>query len=380
MLLEFSCSNFKSIQEPITLSFVAKKDDTYHEDLVSWQKEQFLKAMVLFGPNGSGKSNVIQAIKYMRDLVVYNVLYQPGDAIRQYPHKLYDNQTPSVFALSFVKQEVRYAYQFSIQNQCVLEESLLYYPKGRQVKIFERKGKEVKPGDRYRSTFDSNIKALRENRLLLSCIANDMNIEEVELAFRFFKEDLVLFEEEENQFDHSMRMLQENQAMKEQFLSVVTRLDTGIKDITQVMVGTRSFVTLKYEHYETDLLQEESEGIQRLFALLVPLIDALQQGKVLICDDLEKHLHETIVYEVLSFFQKAQKQPTAQLLCTSHHTGILTAKILRRDQVWFTQLNETRATILYRLSDVRNVRKTENLKNGYLLGKYGGIPKIKDEN
>ena len=29
---------------------------------------------------------------------------------------------------------------------------------------------------------------------------------------------------------------------------------------------------------------------------------------------------------------------------------------------------------LYSLMEIRNVRKTENLKNGYILGKYGAIP------
>ena len=47
----------------------------------------------------------------------------------------------------------------------------------------------------------------------------------------------------------------------------------------------------------------------------------------------------------------------------------------RRDQIWFTELNEERATNLYSLMEIRKCEKRqENLKNGYILGKYGAIP------
>ena len=55
-------------------------------------------------------------------------------------------------------------------------------------------------------------------------------------------------------------------------------------------------------------------------------------------------------------------------------TSLLDSNLFRRDQIWFTELNEERATNLYSLMEIRNVRKTENLKNGYILGKYGAIP------
>ena len=44
--------------------------------------------------------------------------------------------------------------------------------------------------------------------------------------------------------------------------------------------------------------------------------------------------------------------------------------------MWFTQLNQERATDLYSLVEIRNVRKTENLEKGYVSGKYGAIPML----
>jgi hypothetical protein len=46
---------------------------------------------------------------------------------------------------------------------------------------------------------------------------------------------------------------------------------------------------------------------------------------------------------------------------------------LRRDQVWFTEKDRHGATSLYPLTDFK-ARKQENLKRGYLQGRYGGVP------
>ena len=43
------------------------------------------------------------------------------------------------------------------------------------------------------------------------------------------------------------------------------------------------------------------------------------------------------------------------------------------DEIWFAQKNQEGSTQLYSLSDF-NVHSTANIENGYLNGRYGGIP------
>ena len=67
-------------------------------------------------------------------------------------------------------------------------------------------------------------------------------------------------------------------------------------------------------------------------------------------------------------------------MCTNitapSNTNLLDLNKFRRDQIWFTELNSSRATDLYSLAELRNVRKDENISKGYLNGKYGAIPFI----
>ena len=385
MLLQFSCSNFKSIKEKITFSFLASKDDTYEDELKTFLNHKVLRSAVVYGPNGSGKSNFLNSISFMKGLIINSINNQPGDLIPQFGHKLNTEDVPTTFDIQFVKKDIRYAYGFSIKNRLVDEEYLYYFPKGRQVKIFERKNNDVKPGDKYKASFELSLDVLKENRLFLSCAANYTNIPEIEQAFLFFKEDIVIYNSEMNNWiEYSMKSIQENEGNKKIFLNILNSLGTGIKDINSkfektnvkvtdlpqdmpevlksIFVGeaNRLNVEVIYDKFATDLMTEESTGVQKLFEV--------------ICDEIETSLHESIVWEIVSLFKKARMDKFAQILFTTHDTSLLDSKLFRRDQIWFTELDSNRATDLYSLAEIKNVRKTENLRNGYMLGKYRAMP------
>lgn len=67
----------------------------------------------------------------------------------------------------------------------------------------------------------------------------------------------------------------------------------------------------------------------------------------------------------------------AQLWATTHDTSLLDTKLLRRDQIWFVEKDPEQATELYSLSDFKP-RKNDLIERGYLLGRYGGIPFVRD--
>ena len=102
----------------------------------------------------------------------------------------------------------------------------------------------------------------------------------------------------------------------------------------------------------------------------------MKEGRIFICDELESNLHEYLISVIIQLFQYGEKEKFAQLIFSTHDTSLLDKDLFRRDQVWFTQLNEERATDLYSLAEIRNVRKTENLEKGYISGKYGAIPML----
>ena len=134
-----------------------------------------------------------------------------------------------------------------------------------------------------------------------------------------------------------------------------------------------------YDSFEVDLMSEESTGVQKLIEFICPFIDIIVKGKVLICDELEANLHEAIVYGLVDLFRQLHTNEFSQMFCTTHDTSILNLDLFRRDQIWFTEMKrQERATDLYSLAEIKNVRKDENIGKGYITGKYGAIPMLNE--
>ena len=392
MLLEFKCSNHRSIKEEVTFSMIAGSDNTSEERLKIFGNFRVLRSAIIYGANGSGKSNFINALSFVRELVSNSINYQPGQEVFQTPHKLSTEETPSEYKIQFVRKDVRYAYGFSVKKGKIRDEYLYYFPKGRQVKIFEREELDVRPGDRYKSAFDVSMNVLKENRLFLSCAANYSNVKEIEEAFLFFKKDIVVYDPDLNNWtEYSIELMQNNEEIKRIFVEILRALGTGARDVKVklekmkpesltgfggVQEKNRIDAKVVYDQFEVDLMTEESAGVKRLFQMICPIIDILNRGKILICDELESSLHESVIAQIVGLFQHYKKDQFAQLIFSTHDTSLLDSDLFRRDQVWFTQLNEERATDLYSLVEIRNVRKSENLEKGYVSGKYGAIPML----
>jgi len=393
MLLEFTCSNHRSIKEKVSFSMVAGSDNTSEELLKQFGNFRVLRSAIIYGANGSGKSNFINALSFMCDLVSNSINHQPGQGVYQACHKLCTKETPSEYSVQFVRNDIRYAYGFSVKQNAIQDEYLFYFPKGRQVKIFERNGMDVRPGDKYKGMFDVSASILKDNRLFLSCAANYSNVKEIEEAFLFFNTDMVVYNPEINNWtEYSIELMQNNEMIKKIFVDILQALGTGIKDVkvklekmklsdtvkalTGVSEGSKIEAKVVYDQFEVDLMTEESAGVKRLFQMVCPIIDILNSGKILICDELETSLHESVIFQIVQLFQHYQKDKFAQLIFSTHDTSLLDSELFRRDQVWFTQLNEERATDLYSLVEIRNVRKSENLERGYVSGKYGAIPML----
>ena len=90
-------------------------------------------------------------------------------------------------------------------------------------------------------------------------------------------------------------------------------------------------------------------------------------------------MHPKLVEFIVKLFNnKDINKVNSQLIFTTHATNLLNLEILRRDQIWFVEKNPLNGNSeLYPL-DSFSVRKDENIQKGYINGRYGAVPFIKD--
>lgn len=110
------------------------------------------------------------------------------------------------------------------------------------------------------------------------------------------------------------------------------------------------------------------------------MLTALDQGSVLLVDELDSSLHPALAAEVVRVFQDPAANPRgAQLIFTTHDATLLGSEVLDRplncDQVWITVKRRSGESELYPLTEAKP-RKEENLERGYLRGRYGGVPRV----
>lgn len=397
MLLELSCSNFKSIKEQITFSMVASSDTSFEEELYQFQNYRISRLSSIYGANASGKTTLISAIGYMVFLVNQCTRFHDGDKIFRMPHKL-ALEKPTTYDVQFVVDGIRYAYGFSINDEEVLEEYLYHFPSGRQARIFERKQDKFEFGQKYQKELKGICAKTKSNKLFLSVSEAWSKLPEIINPFNFFRKTVVVHSNDsENWFEYSANKICSDKKMKNILVKFMQQIGVPIRDIEvkiqnlplpqnepilslndrinvipQNIIGIE--VKFVYEKY-TLYLQEESQGTQKLFKLICPFMEVLTDGKVLFYDELENSLHPAIIDKLIDTFKSWKENSKPQLVFTTQDTTLLDLDIFRRDQIWFAERNpDTCVSEYYSLVEFKNVRKDDNVRKGYINGRYAPIP------
>lgn len=123
--------------------------------------------------------------------------------------------------------------------------------------------------------------------------------------------------------------------------------------------------------------RSESAGTRAWFELIGPVLNALQDGTLILFDELDASLHPTLTAQLVKLFKLRKSNPHgAQLLFTSHDTNLLNH--LNRDEVWLTEKVSNGSTRFAALSDFagERVRRSANLESGYLSGRFGALPDV----
>jgi AAA15 family ATPase/GTPase len=414
MLIGFSFGNYMSFFGENTFTMRASADKKFNElNTTKTKYGELIKSAFVLGANGSGKSNFIRAIDYMKDIVLAELSLQ-SRMIAHVDNFLFSevsNDTPSVFEVEFITDEIVYEYGFELLNSEVNKE-YLYKKTRRKTPVFIRTSPDFK--DISLSKDMDNVKELAKNTrrdTLFLYWANGGNNEIAMAVCRWF-ENMQIFETEDisRLLSATIEYLEENKEGKSNVLDLLQRADINMldfdielseeneqnkfmskvlkKSFAEKMLPLRT-VSLITKHYFYNEIWEkagtvstpvlfESAGTRKLFEIAGPIIKALENGNVVFIDEIDTRLHPMLVRFLVMMFNSISKNPkNAQLICNTHDVLLLDEDI-RRDQVYFTEKDEYGVSRLYSLTDFKGVRKESKLLRQYLLGFFGATPRLQD--
>ena len=405
MILEFSVKNFLSFKEKVTFSMIANSNKELNDNYVEIGGNKVLKSAAIYGANASGKSNLFEILARVVSMLRSSNSVDINAKLPLIPFKLDKGSVnkPSEFEIKFILDETRYVYGFIADKDKIYDEYLYYYPNGRETKIFDRTNI-----NEYSYT-QKDEKILREiedknaqNKFFLATATN-WNFDKTKAAYNFLTNGIGTCNNLEILKNMAYKMYETNSDYLKDFaIDFLQKADFNIEDykISQIDVPGEFLTAIPefiaktlpdkpkayqvlFKHKNSDnylSIDEESLGTQMIFAFIPFLADSLKNKKVLIIDELDKSLHPFLVQYIVEIFNDAEiNKNGSQLIFNTHDTNLLDLNILRRDQIWFTEKNkETGESDLYSLSDF-SVRKQENVEKGYMLGRYGAVPFIKND-
>lgn len=404
MILEFSVTNFLSFKNKVTFSMMANSNKGLDDNYVLIDSRKVLKTAAIYGANASGKSNLFRILTLVIFMLKSSNNMDINAKLPIIPFKLddEDNRTPSTFEIRFITDNIRYVYGFIADETQIYDEYLYYYPNGREAKIFDRTN-----GNEY-SFSQSDERMLSEvaskttaNKFFLATATN-WNYEKTKPAYDFLTTKVDVCTNVEDLKSIAFEMYEEGKNNLKQFaLEFLKKADINIEDyqISKVdipqdfLANIPDFIfkTLKekskiyqvvFKHKGSSKflsIDEESLGTQIIFTLIPFLAEALNSKKILIMDELDRSMHSFLVEYIVEIFNNPEiNKNSSQLIFNTNDTNLLDLNILRRDQIWFTEKdNDTGISDLYSLCDF-SVRKQENVGKGYMLGRYGAVPFIKN--
>ena len=401
MLVQFEVNNFASIKDTVTFSLNSGKKDTHSFHV---RKYDLLQSVVLYGANASGKSNLLKAMNMMASLVLNrNKVSSSIDQLEHQPFLLNsETETASTsFEMIFIVDEIIYRYGFEYDSKTVYAEWLFSDEKGTEAKLFYRDIDDkfyVNP-TKFKEGKGLEDRTLENHLFLWKCDSENGEISKKIIKWFF---QLNMIDGLDNNAEDTTTKLH-NKFFKKNILELIKIADLGILDIDtqedvslpqkykelfdKYAVNTKETITIhrKFDKdnnligdVEFSLTKNESLGTQKFFAISAPILDTLENGKILIIDELDASLHPLLTMHLIKMFHnKELNKKNAQLIFATHDTNLLQDDLLCRDQVWFAEKDKYGATDIYSLLEYKaKTRKDSNKEKLYLQGRYGAIPYI----
>ena len=390
MLCQFSFKNFKSYKETTIFDFQATSVPEFSDSLLFDKKgDALLPVGVVYGPNGGGKTNLLLALSCLISTVVkpiYELEKAREEVIIQQKVSsapfLFDEMSrklPTEFEVYFRQGKSEYRYNLAICNDEIVEESLYWKTIGgkRPGMVFDREGSEI--------TLGASINKASINRCVnpkmpyLSFLAINYAIPVITEVQKWFESCII--RNYANPIADRQIMLSEDKIFRE-------RIIKALNDVDIDMTGYR-YDDEKHELYTQRMINgdiyelkfsDESDGTKKMIAALPVILLALQEGRLVIIDELDAKLHPKLLRYVISLFKNTTiNKKGAQLLFTSHDMTTMKNTVFRRDEIWFAAANADHESEIYSLYEIRRennerINNTAAYDKQYLEGRYGADP------
>lgn len=398
MIHSITFENFYSFKEETVIDFrVSDKFDKTDWYFNAPSGQKLSKLLTVIGPNGSGKTNILRALSFTKWLMIDSYAL-PNDMRIPFQPYLFGNsaELPTKIAVTFEIAGDIYTYSFVLDTIKIISEELVVRSKTKVKSTLKTKFKRTWDEEQEKYVlvadqfdlpkgFEAN---LRKTSSILSITSNHAESSKIIDYWKNFQTEVAEVGRiseftGQQEFFHALDFFSTNTELKLIAERIISKLDIGLDKIIikreQVNPQQINFNATGRHQYNSGSFKlpvtYESSGTRRLFVLLRSILNALQNGGLVVYDEFETSLHPDMIEPLFDLFVQKDTNPhNAQIIVSTHSHQILSD--LDKFQIILVEKNRDGFSEAWRLDEMPEVRADDNYYRKYIAGAYGAKPNI----
>ena len=402
MIIEVRAENCYAFRDEITFSMKADmRSKKFCSNVHKENKFNILKTVGIYGPNNAGKTCLIKCIRAIRGILL--------DEENELMTNIFTGNSVCELGMTFMSTGRKFAYDFKydVQNKEYM------YEKFSEIKKDEYDNeKEVcwlkkdSLSGEYKC-IDENLQGMfsviSKNNLLYNLIdvSKFEKMAEMKSHLIGLAKKIEVVNMNNIPMKHTIELMKNKNSLQNKIVAFIKNADLYLdnfeyvemdnietefegsndkpeEEVLDVVENLMDQIRLvsTYKGVRVPSLLFDSTGTKKIAALASYVIEALEQGKILVIDELDSSIHFKLTRAIVAMFNNELNE-SAQMIFTVHDINLMDCKrMFRKEQIWFVHKDEE-GVYVYSLADFTaedGIRDTTDIIEKYKKGVLGALP------
>lgn len=402
MIIEVRAENCYAFRDEITFSMKADmRSKKFSSNVHKENKFNILKTVGIYGPNNAGKTCLIKCIRAIRGILL-------GEENELMPN-IFTGNSVCELGITFMSTGRKFAYDFKydVQNKEYI------YEKFSEIKKDEYDNeKEVcwlkkdSLSGEYKC-IDENLQGMfsviSKNNLLYNLIdvSKFEKIAEMKSHLIGLAKKIEVVNMNNIPMKHTIELMKNKNSLQNKIVAFIKNADLYLdnfeyvemdkietefegsndkpeEEVLDAVENLMDQIRLvsTYKGVRVPSLLFDSTGTKKIAALASYVIETLEQGKILVIDELDSSIHFKLTRAIVAMFNNELNE-SAQMIFTVHDINLMDCKrMFRKEQIWFVHKDEE-GVYVYSLADFTaedGIRDTTDIIEKYKKGVLGALP------
>lgn len=402
MIIEIRAKNCFAFEEQISFSMNADmRNKKFASNVHKENTFNILKTVGIYGPNNAGKTCLVKCIRAIKQILL--------NKKRDLMPNIFTDSHVCDLGVTFLSFGRKFSYDFKYDAD---KEEFLYESFVEILK--DQYGNEKEISWLLKDTVNGEyscadedvlqmISLVAKNNLLFYLIDTSKfgHLEEMKKIIIEFAEKIDIINMNNIPMKNTVELMKNKNQLREKVVDFIKNADLYLDNFEYVdmediklkvdddgekpeekvlelpeiiMDQIRLVSTYKGVHVPSVIF--DSTGTKKIAAMASYVIEALEQGRILVVDELDSSIHFKLTRAIVAMFNN-ELNSNAQMIFTVHDINLMDCKrMFRKEQIWFVH-KDKEGVYVYSLADFtaqKGVRDTTDIMEKYRKGALGALP------